>query len=38
MIKGDSGVTEMTEKSEKVYKRILSLDGERGADSYVSLS
>ncbi len=31
-------MTEMTVKSEKVYKRILSLDGERGAYGYVSLS
>ena len=37
-IKSENGVMEMTAKSEKVYKRILSLDGERGAYSYVSLS
>ena len=38
MIKGGNGVMEMTAKSEMVYGRVLSLDGERGADSYVSLS
>lgn len=38
MIKGDNGVMEMTAKSEMVYGQVLSLDGERGADSYVSLS
>ena len=36
MIKGDNGVMEMTAKSEMVYGRVLLLDGERGADSYVS--
>ena len=38
MIKGDNGVMEMTAKSEMVYGRVLSLDGERGAYGYVSLS
>ena len=36
MIKGDSGVTEMTAKSEKVYGRILSLGGKRELIPYLS--
>jgi len=28
MLKGGSGVTEMTAKTEKIYGRLLSLDGK----------